>query len=182
MASFQPGEMNPGDGRLPPMKDSTEAYMQRFEAPSQVSQPAWSPEPAAQAQADDFSIGNGGLRKTESKPEVSSAAAVGDSGNDSEAKESETASRGSLLGGLLGGLFRRKQNASSPALSAGSGASSGPVKANLGESEMKLVYDEVKKQWVRKDTGAPPVAQAAAPPPPSMNSRTPDNFTSDLFV
>lgn len=131
---------------------------------------------------DDFGIGNNtgpSSKKTTDTGEKKDSPLV------QPADDSDTGSKSSLLSGLLGGLFRRrKDTTSSPAPSAaGSAGSAGPVKANLGESEMKLVYDEVKKQWVRKDTGTPPVAEAAAPPPPSMMSRKypPLPLTSLIF-
>lgn len=128
----------------------------------------------ASASVDDFGFANApAVKRSETPTGTAKAPDVPDADSN---KDSDAGSKSSLLGGFLGGFFKRKQNASSPALSsgsAGSAGSNGPVKANLGESEMKLVYDEVKKQWVRKDTGAPPVAQAAAPPPPpSMGAQS----------
>ncbi len=110
---------------------------------------------------DDFGFGNRSSVKQE-PPQKQEELSVDDG------KDSETGSKGSILGGLFKGIFGRKKENGSPALSTAS-AGSGPVQANLGESELKLVYDETRKQWVRKDTGAPPVAEVSAPPPPSIS-------------
>lgn len=136
----------------PPQAVPNQQQVTHFEASPIEKSPAT-------ASLDDFGLSNN--NKAGPLPAV----------EDIKDKDSDAGSKGSKLGFIWGIFGNRKKDSASPALSAGS-AGSGPVKANLGDSEMSLVYDEVQKKWVRKDTGAPPVAEAVAPPPPSMASST----------
>lgn len=157
-------------GAQPPMQwpAPTQPAMQQAQSPGllhQQSMPNLGQQqqphlghPAVAMSMDDFGMGN---------PAAKAPAPAAPAEDNSDA-----GSKGSLVGGILNRWFgSKKKDNDSPAMSTGS-VGSGPVRANLGESEMKMVFDQASGRWINKETGAPPVADAAPLPPPSVSSQS----------
>ena len=83
-------------------------------------------------------------------------------------KEKQGKGKGSgWFGGWLGGAKKPDSLDTSPAPSS-KGAESKVYRAKLGESKMKLYYDEKLKKWVNPDNPDAATKSTSTPPPPRM--------------
>ena len=77
------------------------------------------------------------------------------------------------FGGWLGGAKKTDSLDTAPAQSSSKGGDAKVYRAKLGESKMKLYYDEKLKKWVNPDNPDAALKATATPPPPPRSGSTP---------